>query len=209
MSIAPTSNHIQRLLPRHFNVIEMAAAGHDVVTIAKTLDMSTHTISGILRSPLAQAELARRRKELRETEVLGMDRDATLGKARSILEQASERAATVSTELLECPNPTIALKAANSILDRVFGKGSDDRRSMVVNITAEHVDLLNLALKESHATLLPTNGSDSRDPQERQEHEVDGPEQLQPSDDGPSTDGTVYIGEVDVQDLPQDGSKDG
>lgn len=140
---------IQRVLPRHFQIIDLAVAGHDNITIAKAVGTSQSQVNLVLRSPVAQAEIARRRRESTEAEVLGLDRSAIVGKARSILDQASQAAAaTLENELL-AEKPEVRIKAANSILDRALGKGIDDRRASVNNITAEQVTLINLALKES------------------------------------------------------------
>ncbi len=140
---------IQRILPRHFAIIDLAVAGHDNKAIAETLGCSTSQVGLILRSPVAQMEIARRRKSSTETEILGLDRSAVMGKARSILEQATESAATTLENELLNDKPEVRLKAANSILDRAFGNGADSRRGVVMNISSENIALINLALKES------------------------------------------------------------
>lgn len=149
---------IQNLLPRHFKILELAAAGHDYRTIAKTLDMAPTSVSLVVNSPMAQAELARMRRESKESTVLGLDRSAIQGKARSILEQASEKAANVQEELLVNDDPSIRLRSSQAILDRVFGKGDEAKFSVSVNITTEQLTLLHLALKESrNAAVLPAD----------------------------------------------------
>lgn len=139
---------IQRLLPRHFKIIDLAAAGHDAKAIATILNMHVTTVAQVLRSPLVQHELSRVRRESRESETLGLDRSAAMGKARSILEQASERAAKTCEELLNSDNDSVRLRAADKILDRVFGS-EDKSKPLAINITAEHVNLLVQALQES------------------------------------------------------------
>lgn len=167
------ADRIQTLLPRHFKIIDLASAGHDSRTIAQTLGMQPATISMILKSPLVQAEIARIRADNREASVLGMDRDAVLGKARSILEQACEKAAKKHEELLESPDASIQLRAASSILDRVYGKTGEQRSSLVVNITGEQIQLLSLALKESdNARFLPTHSPRPSDPEVINEQSV-------------------------------------
>ncbi len=154
---------IQRLLPRHFKIIDLAVAGHDTKVIAETVGMSTRAVTTILRSALAQQEIALKRKAQGEAQILGMDRDATRGKAQSILEQASVRAAEKQVDLLQCPDPSIALRAADRILDRVFGKADETKKSLVVNITAQQVELITSALKESdyERHVKPAHGPDS------------------------------------------------
>lgn len=148
--------NIQRLLPRHFKIIDLAAAGHDAKAIAETLQMSPASVGTVLRSPIVQSELARQRQRMQESEVLHLDREATLGKARSILELATEKAAKVHEQLLENPDPNVQLRAADKILDRVFGKDKEDRRAAVINISADQVQLLTIALKESNDERLAT-----------------------------------------------------
>lgn len=153
-------HHIRRLLPRHFKILELVLAGHQYEAIAKIVEMTTAGVKMVTQSPVFQAEVARRRRESTEETVLGLDRDATLGKARSILEDATEVAATKNVELMNCGNHGIELRAAHSILDRAFGKiGQGDGAGMVINISAEHVDLLNLALKETQPKMLPEGES--------------------------------------------------
>ena len=145
---------IRRLLPRHFRILEMVLAGHDNTTIAETLGISTRSITMIKQSPLFQSELVRRREDKTDTTMLSLDREAVMGKARSILEDASELAAETLEELLDADDNSVRLRAADSILDRVFGKkGEAKAAGVVVNISAEHVQLLNLALKESNHAL--------------------------------------------------------
>lgn len=157
------TTQIQRLLPRHHKIIDLAVAGHEVEQIAEVVGMSAAAVKTILRSAVTQQEIALRRKASREDEVLGMDRDAYRGKAQSILEQATVKAAAKQVELLECGDPAIVLRAADKILDRVFGDGKDSRRSMVVNITASQVALLTTALKEAdyERQAKPANSPDS------------------------------------------------
>lgn len=167
MSQATVSGAVQRILPRHFQIIDMAVAGHDNKTIAQTTGSSIGQVNLILRSPVAQSEIARRRKESSEATILGLDRSAILGKARSILDQATEHAAvTLENELL-ADKPEVRIKAANSILDRALGGGKDDRRASVVNVTAEQIQLINLALKESQDvySLLPANQASADTPE--------------------------------------------
>lgn len=139
---------LQRLLPRHYKIVELALAGYNAKHIAQVLNMNPRSVSMVLQSPLVQHELSKRREAKNESQVLGLDRDATIGRARMVLERAVESAAKTQVKLLECEDPSIQLKAADRILDRVFGK-ADTQRQAVVNITAEQVNLLVAAMKES------------------------------------------------------------
>lgn len=143
---------IRRLLPRHFKILDYTLAGLDTTAIAKTLNITAGSIRKIQTSPLFQAELTRRRTECKESEIISLDRQATLGKARSILEEATVAAAEKHIKLMDNIDPAIQMRAAAGILDRVFGKSNEGGASVVVNISAQHVELLNLALKESNVS---------------------------------------------------------
>lgn len=154
---------VRRIMPRHFAIIDMVLAGHKNVVIAETLGMRPESVNLILRSPLVQAELARRRREDSTPEMMRMDKDAVLGKARSILEQATEKASLKLVELVDSPDASIQLRAAEKILDRVFGKDKDTGAA-VINITSEHVQLLSIALKESRDEVVKPNSDASEAP---------------------------------------------
>ena len=164
---------VQRMLPRHFQILEMIKAGHTHKTISETFNMHRDTISALARSPCFQAELVRRRKEDPDSDMLELDRKAILGKARSILEQSVDAAATKQVELLETNDPALQLRASERILDRVFGKSDEKIASPVISLSAENVQLLVLAMKESddaQATEQPTNGEAARSAQDGQAH---------------------------------------
>ena len=168
MTTEAERHKVQRLLPRHFKILDMILAGHTNEVVATTLDLNKDTIRYLIRSPLFQAELSRRRKEDSTEEILGMDRDAIIGKARSILEQSVEAAAEKHVELLGTEDPALQMRAASQILDRVFGKAEEKSVRPVVSLTAENVQLLVLAMKESpnaQANELPTNGQTAQDPE--------------------------------------------
>lgn len=139
---------IQRILPRHYRIIELAAANHDAKVIAEALEMPIRSVKMLLKDPLVQSEIARKKSMDDTVEVMGMDRNAAMGKARSILEQASIAAADKHVELMSDPDSSIQLRSAQSILKNVFGDNKTGTQQ-VFNITAENVSLLNLALKES------------------------------------------------------------
>ncbi len=143
------SSVVRRLLPRHFKILDMVVAGHTHKAVAETFNMHKDTISALCRSPLFQAELVRRRREDPISDMLELDRDAVLGKARSILEQAIEPAAEKMVELLEAEDPALQFRASSNLLDRVFGKSDEKQASPVVSLSAENVQLLVLAMKES------------------------------------------------------------
>ena len=202
---ALSTHGIQRILPRHFKIIEMALAGHDVKPIADSLGMSPASVGLVLRSPIVQSEIARRRKASTEVEIMGQDRSAAIGKARSILDGAAESAAIATENLLLEEKPEIRLKAAKTILDFALASGKDERRGSVVNITAEQITLLNTAIKESNNELYSTHRP-AANPSERRSIGVPGANdpaggQLSGRVDAPDAD-APEVGPGDVYEEP-------
>lgn len=155
------TQNIQRLLPQHYALIDMAVAGHSPRVIAETLGRTPESVRLLLNAPNVQHEISIRRKDGREATTLGLDRDAVLGKARSVLEQATERAALKQVALIDSFDPAIALRASDKILDRVFGPtGGGGNKAPIINVSAEQIALVNLTLKELNSHVIhrnPTN----------------------------------------------------
>lgn len=146
-----SSKEIQRLVPRHFRMLDLKMAGYTNKQIADVVNCSEGSVKIISRSPLFIAEINRRlstRNENKaEEEVL-----AYASKARIILEKSGENAATTQVDLLESDDDSVRLRASGSILDRVLGKtdaGSTAGTTINVQINETHAQLLVLALKES------------------------------------------------------------
>lgn len=167
----PNLKHIRQMLPRHFRICALAVAGLDTKTIAEEVGMTPNAVGIVLRSPVAEAEMARLRSKDPEPELIRQDVAASRGKAESILNGALEKAALTQVSLLEAQNESVRLKATQVLLDRVFGQGPDSRRNSVINITAESVQLLALAIKESknvNGIQQPANGSAADTTQDEQ-----------------------------------------
>jgi len=162
---------LSRLQPRHQRIVEMCLAGHSPSVIAEALNIPIRTINTIIRSPLFQEELSRRRHEERSVDVATLDRNALVGKARSILEEASARAAEKHVELLSAENEATQLRAAEKILDRVFGKGQTESKT-VVTVDADQVNLINLALQESNHVQDTEYTTDSEDADATEDEQV-------------------------------------
>jgi len=143
----PDPNEIQRLLPRHHAILELALAGHKARDIAQAVDMTPEGVGLIMRAPLFQDALARRRKEqsIRVDEAKAEDSQ----RARGVLEQAAVAAAETQVALLQAEKEDVKLRASNSILDRIIGPASAQAKGPVVMINAETVQLLQLAIAES------------------------------------------------------------
>lgn len=146
----PEKRVIRRLLPKHYKILELYLDGIQTKDIAEILDLNPSTVSMVIHSPLFQAEATRIRKEGRESTIMQLDRQAAMGKARSILEQASVLAAEKIEALVDSESEHISLKAATAILDRVFGPNDHKGSPPVINVTADQVNLLTLAMRETN-----------------------------------------------------------
>lgn len=143
----------------------MALAGHKDSAIAAALGMGTPAISIIRKSPIFQAELSRRRKDVDES-YMEEDRNAFLGKSRSMMDQAQKivedgtpKAANTLMGLLESKSEGIKLQTATKILDRAFGAADKKTESNVsISISLESAQLIQVALKESDNASRQING---------------------------------------------------
>lgn len=143
-------HEIERLLPRHFVIMDLVLAGLGPTDIARELSMSPVGVGLIVNAPIFQSELARRRSQANVglQESAQQEMRAAVSRAKSILEGAANQAASVQTELLECGDPSIRLRASDSILDRVLGKSAEVHRPTIV-IDKAVIANLQLALVEA------------------------------------------------------------
>lgn len=152
------THQIQKLLPRHFQILDLLVAGHKNTEVAEIVGCTRETVYAVTRSPLFINEFNRRMRT-RNVDGPAQQAEAFESRARSILNQSAERAAEIQVGLLESNDDSVKLRASGSILDRALGKvDSGVTGSNVTNITinSERADLLLLALKES------ANGVDER-----------------------------------------------
>ena len=145
--------HIQRLLPRHFQILELHLGGLSNVEIASTVGMTKEGISTIIRSPIFQSELQRRLTE-RNNRSVDSQISEVVSQARKVLEHAATKAAETQEQLLESDDDSVKLRASDSILDRVLGRkeapgSKSDGPNITVNIASADVKLLLTALTES------------------------------------------------------------
>ena len=126
-------------ITRHFPIVELVLAGEDRKDIATRTGLTTRTILNVMRSPVFERELARRR------DLLNRQIDEVL------TEKSVEAVATLG-ELLDSPDEGVRLRAANSILDRTgFAPGAERQRQPQRSIVGDANDLsrLRIALAES------------------------------------------------------------
>lgn len=138
---------LQRLRSRHIVIMDMLIAGSKQSEIAKQLGMTQAGISNVVNSPLFKARLAERRAELNKE--LTQDYVSTVNQAKGLIEEAALKAAKRQADAVESENENVALRASQQILDRVFGK-TDDHQGGIVQVNAEQLNLLQVALNESN-----------------------------------------------------------
>jgi transcriptional regulator len=155
---------IKRMLPRHFRILELALQGFSNTEIAEELNMAASTVCKIQRSPLFQKEITDARRDRKEPEFFKAEREATVGKARSILEVAAADAAKAHIEVMQnTDDMSLKLRAADKILDRAMGSASEGQGSTVI-LSADQVQLLTIAMQESsHVKEVERNGPDVQD----------------------------------------------
>lgn len=137
---------IKQILPRHYEILRLSLLGLSPREISKTIDMSTTSLSFIIKSPIFQAELSRRRSHIegKEDDLIA----SGVSRARDLLEEASVDAATTQIELLADQDSRVKHSAARDILDRTLGKKGEESRGGTVVLEIEAINLLKVAFRE-------------------------------------------------------------
>jgi hypothetical protein len=137
---------LQRLTDIHRRMVELRLDGMRGTEIAATLGIRRETVSRVLRSPLFQDTLARRRAE-RESAV-DMSHAEGVVAAKDALNGAARKAVDRLVGLLDSESEHTALTAAKAVLDRTLGDGHDDDSPHVV-FNQVNINMLTAALRES------------------------------------------------------------
>lgn len=154
------ATEIKRMLPRHFQILDLTLEGLGRTEIAGALGMTRETVQRVVASPVFQHELARRREKregLRDQNSV-LEEGAAIDRARMILEEALPKAAQTHVGLLDNDDPAIAQRSANSILDRAMGTADKTGKGGGPQITihADQVQLLQTAFAESRTDPMDT-----------------------------------------------------
>jgi len=142
-------HEVQRLQTKHLRIVDLALEGLGAKEIASIVGMTPVGIGMLLRSPLVQAEISRRRglSESVQDEARGL----VPNEALKILQNAAVPAANVQVSLLEAEDDSIRQRASKEILERVFGPSKtqegSSRPQIVIN--TETLQVLQTALQES------------------------------------------------------------
>lgn len=148
--LPPPVEGLQRLLPRHFKIIELALDGFSNVSIANMMNMTPVGIGIILRDARVQVELTRRRSNVQRKQ--DDARVSTSSLARDTINEltldAVETLDEVRRKAMDEGDHTNARLACKHILDKAWGEGDsrDTKPTVLVNI--EQLNVLNQALKE-------------------------------------------------------------
>jgi len=134
-------HELQRLLPRHYEVMRLCLLGYMAKDIALTLNLSPVGVGLIINSPLFQDELARRR----DSKIKKEDDIETIT-AIDILEKAAPTAAQKHIDLLSSKSERVAQASANTILDKVLQTKQGDRT--IIQIDNAVVNLLHVTIQE-------------------------------------------------------------
>jgi len=141
-------NKLKRMLSRHHRMVDLILAGLTNKEIAERLNCTPQNVSLVHKSPVVQAELARRRENIEKKT------DSNLGvaiqDAEMILQKNAKDAAQVHVDLLKSEDESVQQRSANAILDRVgiHGRGQDSGGKTIV-IETDQVNLLQIAMQES------------------------------------------------------------
>jgi hypothetical protein len=141
---------LQRLLPRHFAIVDLALAGHSVKDIAMAMDCTPQSVSIVMKSPNFQNELSRRRET--KNKLIDSELASVPSRAKQKLDSLSLAAAeNLEETLTSALDPKLRFQAAESILDRVLGGSKDQAQRPVVMLSQGDINLILLAAKESGA----------------------------------------------------------
>lgn len=139
-------HELERLSQVHLRMVELALAGMSTKDIAEVTGRTPQCISMVLRSPLFQQELSKRREM--QIEKIDQTVGSTIAAARAKIEGAAERAADTEIELLGAPDHSVRRQAAQYILDKALGTSREPTGATII-IQGDNLNLLNLALSES------------------------------------------------------------
>ena len=139
---------LKTMKARHKLIIDLHLAGLKNTEIAEEMDNTAESVGMILRSPIVQEELARRRYAVDKVSDQAVGNVAA--RAKEILAAASANAAQLLVDQIDHQDPRVAQNAALSILEESFGTKSGGP-AMVVNINTNQLALLQQTLSECAA----------------------------------------------------------
>jgi len=153
-----SDHELQRLKAVHHRILDLQLQGLSAVAIARELGLSENGVGRIVRSPLFQDQLARRR---RDQDRLAAEAHAqVVAGAKERLAGAAVTAAERLIGLLDSESENIRLKTASEILDRTVGADGTDGTGAKIVINELNVNALVTALAEAKAAAQTENDND-------------------------------------------------
>lgn len=124
---------LRELKDRHHTILRLASEGKKNVEIADILGMSPVTVSCVLRSPLARAELSRLRQKLEEALIAKAPTLPIAERLRDELEQGAEEAVRHNLGVLRSPHVDVKVRtrAAMHFMDKVIFKEQETNANEV------------------------------------------------------------------------------
>lgn len=130
-------------------MVDLHIAGLKNIQIAEEMDCTPESVGMILRSPIVQEEIARRRNMVdRKVDEATAN---VVARAKQILEQNTERAATVLCEQIGSEDKRLSQNACLEVLEMAFGQKSNTQGPTVV-VNADQVLILQQTLSEIQAS---------------------------------------------------------
>ena len=155
---------ITKLTPRHNKMLDYCIEGLQIKQIAEKLNMTPRMVGIVVNSGSFQHELALRRKAFAD------DHDEKLAEteisdAANILQQHAAAAAKQLVDGLRSPSESLAIRSAESILDRtglvkITRQESPDKP--IINISREDLILLRDTLKLEKSLVCKDNEQEQR-----------------------------------------------
>ena len=130
---------------RHQCMIDIHLAGASNVKIAEEMDCTPESVGMVLRSPIVQEAIARRRGSI--TKHTDEAYAESLAKVREIMHKASPSAAQKLVDQIDHQDPRVAQAAAKSILEQTFVEQKSGNKT-VVQISVEQANILQQTLAE-------------------------------------------------------------
>ncbi len=164
---------IQRMLPRHFKMVDLHVSGLTNRGVAEILGCTATSVSIVLRSPIVKKEIQRRLGESRNNPngTIHQEIEAADDRARSIIVDAAPSAAATMVSLMDSDDASVQLRASSSILDRAIGKPESEHAAgeavLKIEIAPQDATLIMIALRESKE--IPPDGQINESTADRQD----------------------------------------
>ncbi len=148
------AHEIQRMLPRHYSILELVLDGFGPKEIAEVVGMSKEGVGQVIMAPIFQNELANRRQK--QTRAFEDNRVKDVSAAKKRLEELAIEAVETHAELMGPDHkPEVRQRSADAVLSKVYPRGIDGSGGEnsplagVTIITLGDLKSLQVALRES------------------------------------------------------------